>query len=109
MYTFIDGHLIHYRSSVFTENERAGMFQNQHILRLMVSSADQNSRRSKQGYRHNKLITMFACFIKTLAGLLAYETLHANLPLSLPPSVSTVNRFLKDKGPIIVQGYSKMN
>lgn len=69
----------------------------------MLSSADKNSQRFKQGYRHDKLITMFACFIKTLDGALAYETLHANLPLSLP-SVSTVNRFLKDKGPTIVQG-----
>lgn len=74
----------------------------------MVASADQNAKRSKQGYRHNKLIIMFACFIKTLAGLLAYETLHANFPLSLP-SVSTVDRFLKDKGPTIVQGEFRIN
>jgi hypothetical protein len=46
---------------------------------------------------------MFAAFIKMLAGLWAYETLHANFPLTLP-SASTVNRFLVDKGPQIVEG-----
>lgn len=80
----------------------------QHMLRLMVLSADTNAKRCKQGYRFDKLITKFACFVKMLAGLLAYETLHANLPLSLP-SVSTVNRFMKDKGPTIVQGIPRID
>lgn len=69
----------------------------------MVASAEKNAQRVKQGYRHDKLLTMFACFIKMLAGLQAYETLHANLPLSLP-SVSTVDRFLKDNEPSIIEG-----
>lgn len=58
--------------------------------------------RSK-GYRHDETTKMFAAFLKMVSGLLAYETLHANLPLSLP-SVSTVNRFIADNGPRIVEG-----
>lgn len=38
-----------------------------------------------------------------LSGPLAYETLNANLPLSVP-SVSTVSRFLRDNGPYFVEG-----
>lgn len=75
----------------------------QPILTELVTSAKINGLRTKPGYRHDILIKMFACYIKLLAGLLAYETLHANLPLSLP-SASTVDRFIKDKRPIIVEG-----
>lgn len=42
-----------------------------------------------------------------LAGLLAYETLHGNLPLCLP-SPSTVDRFIKDSGPSIVEGVPRI-
>lgn len=38
-----------------------------------------------------------------LSGTLAYETLNANLPLSLP-SVSTVHRFISDSGPRVIEG-----
>lgn len=38
-----------------------------------------------------------------LSGPLAYETLNANLPLSVP-SVSTVSRFLRDNGQYFVEG-----
>ncbi|KAJ6642635.1 hypothetical protein Bhyg_07588, partial [Pseudolycoriella hygida] len=55
------------------------------ILQTFVESAERNFDRSKQGYP------------------LAYETLNANLPLSIP-SVSTARRFLKDKGPIVIEG-----
>lgn len=73
------------------------------MLQRFISLADTNSTRKKQGYRFDILIKMFSAYIKMVAGLLAYETLHANFPLSLP-SVSTVNRFLADNGPQIVEG-----
>lgn len=46
---------------------------------------------------------MFASYIFMLSGPLAYETLNANLPLSIP-SISTVRRFIADKGPHVVEG-----
>lgn len=73
------------------------------MLQRFTSSAETNSSRKKQGYRFDLLLKMFAAYIKMIAGLLAYETLHANFPLSLP-SVSTVNRFLADSGPQIIEG-----
>lgn len=73
------------------------------MLQKFVASAERNYPRKKPGYRHDNLTKMFAAFIKMVAGLLAYETLHANFPLSLP-SVSTVNRFITDKGPNIIEG-----
>lgn len=78
------------------------------LLRHLLNSAERNSSRKKQGYRHDDLIKCFAAYIKMLGGLLSYETLHANLPLSLP-SVSTVNRFICDNGPQIIEGEMRTN
>lgn len=73
------------------------------LLNAFVAQAETNVSRSKPGYRFDPLIKMFACFVKMIGGLLAYETLHANLPLSLP-STSTVDKFMKDKGAVIIEG-----
>lgn len=81
------------------EKEADGKF----LLNAFVAQAEKNAPRSKPGYRFDPLIKMFACFIKLIAGLLAYETLHANLPLCLP-STSTVDKFMKDNGPAIIEG-----
>lgn len=78
------------------------------MLQHFVSTAEVNSTRKKQGYRFNPLIKMFAAYIKMIAGRLSYETLHANFPMSLP-SISTVNRFIADKGPQIVEGEMRTN
>lgn len=73
------------------------------FLKNLISSAKNNILRSKQGHRFDPLTKKFACFIKMVGGLLAYETLHANLPLSLP-AVSTVDKFMKENGPAIIEG-----
>lgn len=73
------------------------------ILQMFVQSSERNFERKKQGYRFDELTKMFSSYIFLLSGLLAYETLNANLPLSIP-SVSTVHRFLKDNGPNVVEG-----
>lgn len=73
------------------------------MLPHFVNTDEANSTRKKQGYRFNFLIKMFAAYIKMIAGRLAYETLHANYPTSLP-SISTVNRFIADNCPQIVEG-----
>lgn len=73
------------------------------MLKIFVTSAQRHSNRNKHGYRHDNVTKMFAGYLKMVGGLLAYETLHANFPVSLP-SVSTVNRFLTDNGPRIIEG-----
>lgn len=78
------------------------------MLQRFINSSETNTTRKKQGYRFDTLIKMFAAFIKMIAGLLAYETLHANFPLSLP-SVSTVNRFIAENGPEIIEGEMRID
>lgn len=79
-------------------NESLGL-----MLRNFVNSALQNTDRKKAGYRFEELTKMFAAYIFMLSGPLAYETLNANLPLSIP-SISTVHRFIADKGPRVIEG-----
>lgn len=83
--------------------ERSSRNINSSMLQNFVNSEKRNSSRKKEGYRYDDITKMFAAFLKMIAGLLAYEMLHANFPLSLP-SVSTVDRFLVDNGPHIVEG-----
>lgn len=73
------------------------------MLQTFVESAERNFDRRKPGYRFDELTKMFSAYIFMLTGPLAYETLNANLPLSVP-SISTVSRFLKDNGPKVVEG-----
>lgn len=76
------------------------------MLQNFVKSAARNADRKKAGYRFDDLTKMFASYIFMLAGPLAYETLHANLPLSIP-SISTVRRFITDKDPRVVEGHMR--
>ncbi len=78
------------------------------MFKVFMESAQRNSKRNKHGYRHDDTTKMFAGYLKMVGGLLAYETLHANFPLSLP-SVSTVNRFLTDNGPPIIEGEMRVD
>lgn len=73
------------------------------MLQTFVESAERNFDRKKQGYRFDGLTKMFSAYIFMLSGTLAYETLNANVPLSIP-SVSTVRRFLKENGPDVIEG-----
>lgn len=73
------------------------------VLNGFVNTAKQNIGRKKQGYRHGDTMKMFAAYMKMLSGPLAYETLHANLPYSLP-STSKVDKFMSEKGPHIIEG-----
>lgn len=73
------------------------------ILQNFVDLFEQNKDRKKAGYRFNSLVKMFASYIFMLSGPLAYETLNANMPFSLP-SLSTVHRFITDSGPRVIEG-----
>ncbi len=74
------------------------------MLQTFVESAERNCDRKKQGYRFDELTKMFSAYIFMLSGPLAYETLNANLPLSVP-SVSTVSLFIRDNGTYFVEGF----
>lgn len=63
------------------------------ILRTLIKTANKNVLRDKHGMRHEDIIKAFAAYVKMIGGTLAYETLHANLPL-LWPSLATANRFI---------------
>lgn len=76
------------------------------MLQNFVNSAERNVDRKKTGYRFDDLTKMFASYIFMLAGPLAYETINANLPLSIP-STSTVRRFITDKGPRVLEGHMR--
>lgn len=73
------------------------------MLQHFVTSAERNCNRAKPGYRFDEITKMFSSYIFMLSGRLAYETLNANLPYSIP-SPSTVSRFLKENGPKIIEG-----
>lgn len=73
------------------------------VLKTLVNAAERNKNRKKAGYRFDSLMKMFASYIFMLSGPLAYETLNANMPLSLP-SISTVRRFISDSGPRVIEG-----
>lgn len=73
------------------------------ILQKFVDSAARNADRKKAGYRFDELTKMFSSYIFMLSGTLAYESLNANLPLSVP-SISTVRRYIADKGLRIIEG-----
>lgn len=73
------------------------------MLKIFVNSAERNGDRKKQGYRFDTLTKMFSAYIFMIPGTLAYETLNANFPLSIP-FTSTVSRFLSDNGPKIIEG-----
>lgn len=74
-----------------------------HLLNVLVSTAEQNFGRKKQGFRYSDQLKMFAAYLKMLGGKLLYETLHANLPFCLV-SPSKVNDYLQEKGPTISKG-----
>lgn len=73
------------------------------VLDILMSTAKQNSKKLKGGHRFDDVIKMFTSYIKMLGGTLTYETIYPNLPLVMP-SPSSVNRYIKDYGPTIIEG-----
>lgn len=73
------------------------------LLKTMIDTANKNVLREKNGYRHDDTMKAFAAYMKMIGGPLAYETLHANLPL-VWPSISTSNRFIHDNKYFAIEG-----
>lgn len=77
--------------------------QTHYVLNKLLETANQNMLRPKGGYRFDSKVKSFAVYFRILAGRMAYQTLQANLELSLP-SLSTTDRFLNRPGNKIVEG-----
>ena len=73
------------------------------MIESLMSAAQRNINRPSSGYRHDDVTKAFAGYMKMIGGTLAYETLHANLPLCWP-SRSTTNKFIRDNKPTIIEG-----
>lgn len=73
------------------------------LLKLLKSTADQNARRERCGYRFDDKIKNFSTYVRMLAGPLAYETIQNNLNLALP-SLSATNRYISEMHDILVDG-----
>lgn len=76
---------------------------NSSLLDILLKSAEKNTGRIKNGYRHDDTMKMFMCYVKMLGGRLLYETLHANFSTSIP-SPSVINKFIAEKGQRITEG-----
>lgn len=73
------------------------------ILKIILQTAQKNSKKNKKGSRYEETLKLFAAYIKMLAGRLSYETLYKNMPNALP-SPTSVNRYIYENGPSIVEG-----
>lgn len=74
-------------------------FSENKLLAILVNNAMNNTHKSKHVYRHGEV----TAYIRIIGGLLMYEFLHANLPTVIP-SLTTVDRYIYDKGPKITEG-----
>lgn len=76
-------------STSVDENE----FRMPYFLKKLMSTANQNIIREKEGYRYDKDLQSFAMVFRMLSGPLAYDTLQKNLSCALP-ALSSVNRYI---------------
>lgn len=75
----------------------------QYLLQKLLAAAEQNSNRSKGGYRYDKEVKLFSAYLRMIVGPLAYETIHRNLEGAIPSLVST-NRYVNSFSCHIVEG-----
>lgn len=77
--------------------------RSQYFLKKLLSNADLNANRHKEGYRYDDETKLFSSYLRILVGPLAYETLYKNLDAALP-SLSTANRFIRASNSHITEG-----
>lgn len=82
--------------------------QTHYLLEQLLKTANKNSLRKKPGYRFDGNTKRFCCYIRLLAGRLAYSTIHKNLPLAMP-SLSTTNLFARKMGDRIFDAHLRTN
>lgn len=57
------------------------------MLKNLIETAEQNSKRNLNGFRYNAAIRCFATYIYLHCGKLCYEVLSANLPIPQPSTI----------------------
>lgn len=73
------------------------------FLIKLLSAAERNSKRKKEGYRFDHDIKLFAAYLRMIVGPLAYETIHRYLEASIP-SLSSTNRYIRSYKIQITEG-----
>lgn len=74
-----------------------------YFLNKLVSAADRNSVRDKNGYRYEDEIKQFATYLRMLTGPFGYDTIQRNLECALP-AISSTNRYIRRTNCKIVEG-----
>lgn len=74
-----------------------------YFLNKLLSTAKQNSQRSRGGYRYDKETRMIASYLRMIMGPLAYDTLQNNLKCALP-SLPSTNRYIRSSQCRIFEG-----
>lgn len=75
----------------------------QYFLQKLLAAAQQNSTRSKGGYRYDGEVKLFSSYLRMIVGPLAYDTIHRNLEAAVP-SLSSTNRYISSFKSHIVEG-----
>lgn len=78
------------------------------FLNLLLTAANKNIKRKKEGFRFNGTIKKLASYYRMIAGTFAYESLQQPLKLSLP-SISSTNRYIRKLNTNIVEGALRTN
>lgn len=73
------------------------------LLCKLLSAADRNASRKKNGFRYDSDIKRYASYLRMIAGPLAYETIQKNLEYSLP-SLPSTNRYINSSNCHIIDG-----
>lgn len=74
-----------------------------YLLNRLVSTAERNQSRKKNGRRYDSDIKAIATYVRLLTGPFAYETIQRNMDCSLP-SLSSTNQYIRSSNCQIVEG-----
>lgn len=69
----------------------------------LLAAADQNATRSKEGFRYDADVQLYASYLRMIIGPLGYETLQKNLESALP-SLPSTNRYIRASHIHITEG-----
>lgn len=75
----------------------------QYFLSLLMSAAEKNASRHKNGFRFDRDIRLFATYVRMFAGPKLYNFLQKNLEHALP-SLPTTNRYVQESNCRVIEG-----
>lgn len=73
------------------------------FLNRLVSTANQNATRQKNGYRYDVDIRRIASYLRMITGRLGYESIQKNLESALP-SLPSTNRYIQKSPCCVTEG-----